>query len=125
MEEWEDQHELHQIILHMAETEFIITTEWVQVEAVDRVTGQIVVTLPVETMVADGVQAEVEIAQTLARKVVHSPFGISLQALRDNRLRASSIGLSVGLAQAALVISVAGRPTTTFCGGIGFRNHLS
>jgi branched-chain amino acid transport system permease protein len=31
----------------------------------------------------------------LARRVVHSPFGVSLQALRDNRLRAASIGLSV------------------------------
>ena len=33
----------------------------------------------------------------IARRIVHSPFGISLQALRDNRLRASSIGLSVRL----------------------------
>jgi len=33
----------------------------------------------------------------IARRVVHSPFGISLQALRDNRLRAASIGLSVRL----------------------------
>ena len=31
----------------------------------------------------------------IARRIVHSPFGISLQALRDNRLRATSIGLSV------------------------------
>ena len=30
-----------------------------------------------------------------ARRLVHSPFGFSLQALRDNRLRAASIGLSV------------------------------
>ena len=30
-----------------------------------------------------------------ARRLVHSPFGYSLQALRDNRLRAASIGLSV------------------------------
>jgi branched-chain amino acid transport system permease protein len=30
-----------------------------------------------------------------ARRLVHSPFGISLQALRDNRLRATAIGLSV------------------------------
>ncbi len=29
------------------------------------------------------------------RRLVHSPFGISLQALRDNPLRATSIGLSV------------------------------
>ena len=33
----------------------------------------------------------------IARRLVHSPFGYSLQALRDNRLRASSIGLSVNL----------------------------
>jgi branched-chain amino acid transport system permease protein len=33
----------------------------------------------------------------IARRLVHSPFGISLQALRDNRLRAESIGLSVRL----------------------------
>jgi branched-chain amino acid transport system permease protein len=32
-----------------------------------------------------------------ARRVVHSPFGFSLQALRDNRLRAGSIGLWVNL----------------------------
>lgn len=31
----------------------------------------------------------------IGRKLVHSPFGYSLQALRDNRLRAASIGLSV------------------------------
>jgi len=31
----------------------------------------------------------------LVRRFVHSPFGVSLQALRDNRLRASAIGLSV------------------------------
>ncbi|HJV62981.1 MAG TPA: branched-chain amino acid ABC transporter permease [Albitalea sp.] len=31
----------------------------------------------------------------IARRVVHSPFGVSLKALRDNRLRAMSIGLSV------------------------------
>jgi branched-chain amino acid transport system permease protein len=31
----------------------------------------------------------------VARRLVHSPFGVSLQALRDNRLRATSIGLSV------------------------------
>jgi len=33
----------------------------------------------------------------VARHVVHSPFGVSLQALRDNRLRAAGIGLSVPL----------------------------
>ena len=31
----------------------------------------------------------------IARRVVHSPFGWSLQAIRDNRLRASAIGLNV------------------------------
>jgi branched-chain amino acid transport system permease protein len=31
----------------------------------------------------------------VGRMLVHSPFGYSLQALRDNRLRAASIGLSV------------------------------
>jgi len=33
----------------------------------------------------------------LARRLVHSPFGVSLQALRDNRLRAASIGVSTSL----------------------------
>lgn len=31
----------------------------------------------------------------LARRVVHSPFGLSLQAVRDNPLRAGAIGISV------------------------------
>lgn len=31
----------------------------------------------------------------LARRVAHSPFGYSLKAIRDNRLRASAIGLDV------------------------------
>jgi branched-chain amino acid transport system permease protein len=35
------------------------------------------------------------IAILIARRVVQSPFGVSLKALRDNRLRAMSIGLSV------------------------------
>ena len=30
----------------------------------------------------------------LARRVVHSPFGLSLRALKDNRLRAASLGIS-------------------------------
>lgn len=30
----------------------------------------------------------------LARRVVHSPFGLSLRAVKDNRLRAASIGIS-------------------------------
>jgi branched-chain amino acid transport system permease protein len=29
------------------------------------------------------------------RRVVHSPFGVSLQALRDNRLRLAAVGMSV------------------------------
>lgn len=35
------------------------------------------------------------IAFILVRRIVHSPFGASLQALRDNRLRLTAIGLSV------------------------------
>ncbi len=35
------------------------------------------------------------VAFLVARRVVHSPFGMTLQALRDNRLRLSAIGLSV------------------------------
>jgi branched-chain amino acid transport system permease protein len=31
----------------------------------------------------------------LARRLVHSPLGVSLQALRDNRLRVTALGLSV------------------------------
>jgi branched-chain amino acid transport system permease protein len=42
------------------------------------------------------------VAVLVARRVVQSPFGISLQALRDNRLRASSIGLSVNARLAAV-----------------------
>jgi len=38
----------------------------------------------------------------VARRIVHSPFGASLQALRDNRLRTSSIGISVSLRLAAV-----------------------
>ncbi len=39
--------------------------------------------------------AVLALAMVLARRLVHSPFGVSLQAVRDNRLRAASIGLSV------------------------------
>ena len=42
----------------------------------------------------------------LARRFVQSPFGVSLQALRDNRLRAVSIGLSVN-ARLVVVYTVA------------------
>jgi branched-chain amino acid transport system permease protein len=34
------------------------------------------------------------LAFLLARRVVHSPFGLSLRAVKDNRLRASSIGIA-------------------------------
>jgi branched-chain amino acid transport system permease protein len=34
-------------------------------------------------------------AFVLLRRIVHSPLGVSMQALRDNRLRLSAIGLSV------------------------------
>jgi branched-chain amino acid transport system permease protein len=44
----------------------------------------------------------------LVRRVVHSPFGVSLQALRDNRLRASAIGLSVNARLAAVYTIAAG-----------------
>jgi branched-chain amino acid transport system permease protein len=37
----------------------------------------------------------------LLRRVVHSPFGVSLQALRDNRLRLASVGMSVNARLAA------------------------
>jgi branched-chain amino acid transport system permease protein len=43
----------------------------------------------------------------IARRLVYSPFGASLQALRDNRLRAASIGLSVPLRLIA-VYTIAG-----------------
>ena len=42
----------------------------------------------------------------LGRRLVHSPFGYSLQALRDNRLRAASIGLSVN-ARLVVIYTVA------------------
>jgi branched-chain amino acid transport system permease protein len=59
----------------------------------------------------------------LARKVVHSPFGISLQALRDNRLRASSIGLSVNLRLVAVysfAAAIAGAAGALLAQGSGF-----
>jgi branched-chain amino acid transport system permease protein len=46
------------------------------------------------------------VCMLLARRLVHSPFGVSLQALRDNRLRAASIGLSVN-ARLVVVYTVA------------------
>ena len=38
----------------------------------------------------------------LARRLVHAPLGVSLQALRDNRLRVGAIGLSVNGRLAAI-----------------------
>lgn len=43
----------------------------------------------------------------LLRRVVHSPIGMSLRALRDNRLRVSSLGMSVQ-GRLAAVYTVAG-----------------
>jgi branched-chain amino acid transport system permease protein len=44
----------------------------------------------------------------IARRLVHSPFGMTLQALRDNRLRLSAIGLSVpGRLAAVYTVSAA------------------
>jgi branched-chain amino acid transport system permease protein len=42
------------------------------------------------------------IVMLISRRIVHSPFGYSLKALRDNRLRATSIGLSVNMRLAAV-----------------------
>lgn len=42
------------------------------------------------------------IAIVVARRVVASPFGWSLQAIRDNRLRAAAIGLNVDLRLGAI-----------------------
>ena len=42
------------------------------------------------------------------RRVVHSPFGVSLQALRDNRLRLAAVGMSVqGRLMAAYTLGAA------------------
>jgi branched-chain amino acid transport system permease protein len=48
------------------------------------------------------------LALLAARKLVHSPFGVSLQALRDNRLRASAIGMSTNLRLVAVYTIAAG-----------------
>ena len=47
------------------------------------------------------------VALLAARKVVHSPLGVSLQALRDNRLRVASIGLSVNARLVAVYVLAA------------------
>jgi branched-chain amino acid transport system permease protein len=44
----------------------------------------------------------------VGRRLVHSPFGYSLQALRDNRLRAASIGLAVNIRLVAVYTIAAG-----------------
>ena len=59
----------------------------------------------------------------VARRLVHSPFGVSLQALRDNRLRAASIGLSVPLrlgAVYALAGAIAGAAGALLAQTTGF-----
>lgn len=48
------------------------------------------------------------IAFVLLRRIVHSPLGISMQALRDNRLRVTAIGLSVNSRLAAVYTLAAG-----------------
>jgi branched-chain amino acid transport system permease protein len=48
------------------------------------------------------------LAFLLARRLVHSPLGVSLQALRDNRLRVTALGLSVpGRLAAVYTVSAA------------------
>ena len=42
------------------------------------------------------------LAFVLLRRIVHSPLGLSMQALRDNRLRVMAIGLSVNARLAAV-----------------------
>ena len=48
------------------------------------------------------------IAFLLARRLVHSPLGLSLQALRDNRLRVTALGLSVPVRLATVYTLSAG-----------------
>ena len=48
------------------------------------------------------------VAFMLLRRIVHSPLGISMQALRDNRLRLMAIGLSVQARLAAVYTLAAG-----------------
>ena len=70
----------------------------------------------------------------LGRRLVHSPFGYSLQALRDNRLRAASIGLSVNARLIAVYTVAAGvagaagallAQTSGFASLDGFEFHRS
>ncbi|MGE0798638.1 MAG: branched-chain amino acid ABC transporter permease [Lautropia sp.] len=48
------------------------------------------------------------LALFVCRRLVHSPFGVSLQALRDNRLRAQSIGIPVAARLIAIYAVAAG-----------------
>ncbi len=59
----------------------------------------------------------------VARRLVHSPFGISLEALRDNRLRAASIGLSVNarlVAVYTVAAAIAGAAGALLAQTLGF-----
>jgi branched-chain amino acid transport system permease protein len=59
----------------------------------------------------------------LMRRWVHSPFGAGLKAIRDNRLRASSIGINVGLRLGViytLAASVAGAAGALMAQTTGF-----
>lgn len=49
----------------------------------------------------------------------------SMQGSMIHRASYASIGLSLGLAQAAFVKALAGSPTFELCGGMGCMNHLS
>jgi branched-chain amino acid transport system permease protein len=44
----------------------------------------------------------------LARRIVYSPFGLSLQAIKDNPLRASAVGINVNLRLVAIYTIAAG-----------------
>jgi branched-chain amino acid transport system permease protein len=48
------------------------------------------------------------VAFLLLRRIVHSPLGISMQALRDNRLRVMALGMSVNARLAAVYTLAAG-----------------
>jgi len=70
----------------------------------------------------------------LARRLVHAPFGLSLQAVRDNRLRASAVGIPVNLRLTAIytiAAAMAGAAgallaqTTGFASLDGFAFHRS
>jgi len=74
------------------------------------------------------------LALLLARRIVHSPFGYSLKALRDNRLRTTAIGMSVHarlVAVYTLAAAIAGAAgalmaqTSGFASLDGFEFHRS